>query len=155
MCGCTCKKNWICGETADGGSACRAEGFLSDKKIVTDRERKVNCNEMMLLFSQVCAFTAQTVRKRIARKHPAHRGTRPIVLRMEWPDAVIHTRITEKPPLYTCRVCGGSSVIQLWSTPLWDGCFFMPDYSMRISGLQKFFKKKHLHFQKHCDNISS
>ena len=26
-----------------------------------------------VLFSQVCAFTAQTVRKRIGWKHPAHR----------------------------------------------------------------------------------
>ena len=26
-----------------------------------------------LLFSQVCAFPAQTVRKRTGRKHPAHR----------------------------------------------------------------------------------
>ena len=27
----------------------------------------------LLLFSKVCAFTAQTVRKRTGRKHPAHR----------------------------------------------------------------------------------
>ena len=33
----------------------------------------------MYQFSQVCAFTAQTVRKRIGRKHPK---------RLEWPDAV-------------------------------------------------------------------
>ncbi|HIY59958.1 MAG TPA: hypothetical protein H9831_04650, partial [Candidatus Eisenbergiella pullistercoris] len=30
-------------------------------------------NLLMLLFNQVCAFTAQTVRKRTGRKHPAHR----------------------------------------------------------------------------------
>ena len=34
-------------------------------------DRKLNCSCRLLLFSQVCAFTAQTVRKRIARKHPA------------------------------------------------------------------------------------
>ena len=53
----------------------------SGKKLQTSGSHK-------LLFSQVCAFTAQTVRKRIARKHPAHRCTMRRVLRLEWPDAV-------------------------------------------------------------------
>ena len=44
--------------------------------------------KLLLLLSQVCAFTAQTVRKQNGWKHPAWRGTRPIVLRLEWPDAV-------------------------------------------------------------------
>ena len=49
MCGCTCKKNWICRKTADGDEEacfrlfiCHESGFPSDEKIVTEGKWEVN-----------------------------------------------------------------------------------------------------------------
>ena len=57
------------GEAEEDPAACFSE------KIAEHPPNPLLCEKSWVLLSRVCAFPAQTVRKRIGRKHPAHRET--------------------------------------------------------------------------------
>ena len=59
------------GTPAEGDMEAPAACF--SEKIAEHPPNPLPCEKLWLLLSRVCAGNAQTVRKRIGRKHPAHR----------------------------------------------------------------------------------